>query len=166
MKAVIIAYLTVTTAASALLASASSIWSMPAWWQGHTQAIACTAMGLLGGSLYCLRGVYLNSCVHDRWNSKWYIWYFLRPATSTISGLASYIFLKAGLLVLDATTKSDSTPYGYLAIAFIAGYNVDNFLKKLEDIASSVWGINKSRSAEDQTAETGTVKRPDPLDKR
>ena len=59
----------------------------------------------------------------------------------------SYIFLKAGLLILDASTQQNSMIYGYWAIAFIAGYNVDNFMKKLEAMAESAWGINKSRAS-------------------
>ncbi|WP_350204955.1 hypothetical protein [Ekhidna sp.] len=102
-------------------------------------------MGSLGGILYCLRGVYLNKSVHKRWDKDWHVWYYLRPLTSLISGLVSSIFLRAGLLVLDAVEGEMS--FGYLAVAFIAGYNVDNFLKKIEDVAKTIWGIDKSRSS-------------------
>lgn len=101
-------------------------------------------VGCLGGVLYCIRGIYLNKCILDRWDDKWLVWYYLRPVASTLSGVISFILLKAGLLVLDAT-QGDVT-YGYYAVAFIAGYNVDNFLKKMEDIAKTVWGIENSRS--------------------
>jgi len=59
--------------------------------------------------------------------------------------------LKAGLLILQADVKPEAVSFGYLAFAFIAGYNVDNFAKKLEDIALSVWGIKKSRASADIT---------------
>lgn len=156
MKKLIVAYLCLTLLIGAVLLTANSIWMMPAWWIAHAITIACAAMGLIGGSLYCLRGVYLNICVFDRWDSKWHIWYFIRPCASLVSGFLSYIFLKAGLLVLEAASKPEAVPYGYLAIAFIAGYNVDNFLKKLEEVASTVWGINKSRSADERKSESGT----------
>ena len=83
------------------------------------------------------------------------MWYYLRPITSAISGFVSFLFLKAGLLVLDTATKPEQISFGYLAIAFIAGYNVDNFMKKLEEVASSIWGIKKSRTAQDIENESG-----------
>jgi hypothetical protein len=55
------------------------------------------------------------------------------------------LFLKAGLLVLDATQNENANLLGFYALAFIAGLNVDNFMKKLEDIAQATWGIKKSR---------------------
>ena len=65
-------------------------------------------------------------------------------------GGISYVFLRAGLLVLESESKEGATELGYFAIAFIAGLNVDNFLKKLQEISNSTWGISKkAREAED-----------------
>ncbi len=116
---------------------------MPEWYTTKLLFVNSALLGSLGGVLYCLRAIYLNKSVHKRWDKDWYVWYYLRPLTSLISGLVSSIFLKAGLLTLDAAEGGAS--FGYLAIAFIAGYNVDNFLKKIEDVAKTVWGIDKSR---------------------
>lgn len=124
---------------------------MPQWYLENLLFVRCTLVGVIGGILYCLRAVYLNKCVQKRWDKDWEVWYYLRPITSGISGFVSCIFLKAGLLVLEADAKPDAIAFGYLAIAFIAGYNVDNFMKKLESIASSVWGITKSRASVDTT---------------
>lgn len=110
-------------------------------------ALTCVAAGGMGGCLYCLRAVYLNACVRKNWDVNWHIWYFLRPLCSAISGGASYLFLKAGLLVLESGAKVDSSDLGFYALAFIAGLNVDKFVKKLEDIAEAVWGIEKSRTS-------------------
>jgi hypothetical protein len=109
-------------------------------------------MGIIGGLMYCLRAVYLNRCVRKTWDKEWEVWYYLRPITSAISGFVSFVFLKAGLLILDVASKPDQISFGYLAIAFIAGYNVDNFMKKLEEVASSIWGIKKSRASQDTSA--------------
>lgn len=127
------------------------LFDMPKWYLENILFVRCTLIGVVGGILYCLRAVYLNKCVNKQWDKEWEIWYYLRPITSGISGFASCIFLKAGLLVLEADAKPDAIAYGYLAIAFIAGYNVDNFMKKLESIASSVWGITKSRASGNTT---------------
>ena len=120
---------------------------VPSWYISGLLLAQCAYIGCIGGCLYCLRSVYLNKCVLKQWDESWHIWYYLRPITSTISGFVSYIFLKAGLLVLDASTQPEGgATYGYLAIAFIAGYNVDNFMKKLESIVETAWGISKSKA--------------------
>nr|WJR86142.1 hypothetical protein [Enterobacter hormaechei subsp. steigerwaltii] len=36
---------------------------------------------------------------------------------------------------------------GFFALAFIAGFNVDKFVAKIEEVAKAVWGIEKTRSA-------------------
>jgi hypothetical protein len=111
--------------------------------------IFCIMAGGFGGSLYCLRGVYLNASVKKSWSPDWYPWYFIRPIVSLISGGASYIFLKAGLLILESQSKPDSTHIAFYALAFVAGLNVDKFINKIESIAQTTWGISKSRTAED-----------------
>ena len=108
----------------------------------------CALTGGLAGCLYCLRGVYLNACVRKKWDADWHVWYFLRPITSAGSGAISFVFMKTGLLVLEAGTKTDATEFGFYALALIAGLNVDNFIKKIEEVAESVWGVKKSRASE------------------
>jgi hypothetical protein len=81
-----------------------------------------------------------------QWDSIWSPWYYIRPVLSSICGAISYIFLKAGLLVLEATQQENQNLLGFYALAFIAGLNVDKFISKLEDIAHATWGIEKSRS--------------------
>jgi len=107
--------------------------------------------GGFGGCVYCLRGVYLNACVHKRWDPDWQPWYYIRPFVSMICGAASYLFLRAGLLVLDSTQKQGASDLGFLSLAFIAGMNVDKFIAKIEDIAQATWGIEKSRAANDES---------------
>ncbi|WP_076920781.1 hypothetical protein [Pseudoalteromonas sp. SK20] len=110
-------------------------------------ALRCALIAALGGILYCLRSVYLNRCVHDRWTKSWEVWYYLRPITSFICGIIAYIFLKAGLVVLDASQDSDAGYFGYYALAFFAGLNVDKFVAKIEEIGKSLFGIEKTRNA-------------------
>lgn len=108
---------------------------------------SCMLIGSFGGVLYCFRGTYLNYCVKDIWSDKWIPWYIIRPFVSIICGGVSYLFLKAGLLILEAQKNPEATNLGFYAFAFIAGMNVDNFLKKIEEIAETTWGITKSRSS-------------------
>jgi len=117
---------------------------------GHdalTLAAYCGLWGGIGGITYCLRGIYLNACVHNRWSEVWLPWYFIRPIVSFICGLVSCLFLRAGLIVLEAQQSDSSTNLAFYALAFIAGLNVDRFIEKIEDIAQTTWGIKKSRTS-------------------
>ena len=121
---------------------------LPNWYLDKLTFINSALIGSLGGVLYCLRAVYLNKSVYGVWDIEWHVWYYLRPLTSLLSGFVSSIFLKAGLLTLDASDGEAS--FGFMAVAFIAGYNVDNFLKKIEDVAKTIWGIDKSRVSREE----------------
>lgn len=121
--------------------------SAPAWVEKSGLLHHCVLVGGIGGIIYCLRAVYLNACVRKQWDSEWHIWYYIRPIVSLISGGVSWLFLKAGLLVLDAQNTATSNSFGFLALAFIAGYNVDKFMSKLEQLSEAAWGIEKSRAA-------------------
>ena len=111
----------------------------------------CMIAGGIGGVLYCLRGIYLNASVRKNWDEKWYPWYFIRPIVSMLSGGVSYVFLKAGLLILESHSKPNSSHLAYFALAFVAGLNVDKFIAKIEAIAKTSWGIDKSRAGEDSS---------------
>jgi hypothetical protein len=124
-----------------------SIGSLPDWFADYEISVDCTLIALLGGVLYCLRAVYLNRCVQNRWSPDWEAWYYLRPITSAISGLIAYTFLRAGLIVLEAIPQDESSYYGFMAFAFIAGLNVDNFMVKIEEIGKATFGIEISRTS-------------------
>ena len=106
---------------------------------------------------YCLRGVYLNASVRKNWDPDWMPWYFIRPFVSLIVGTVAYVFMRAGLIVLESSPQGETTSIGFLALAFIAGFNVDRFLTKIEDIAQATWGIHKSGTADGK--EDGDVKK-------
>jgi hypothetical protein len=144
----IIAYLILVMTGLGFIYLLPELFELPEWYLSKVLFVNSAIIGSLGGVLYCLRAVYLNKSVYKRWDKDWYVWYYLRPLSSLLSGFISSIFLKAGLLTLDAGEGGAS--FGYLAIAFIAGYNVDNFLKKIEDVAKTVWGIDKSRVGNDK----------------
>lgn len=122
-------------------------------WPSLNLTFRCVVIGGLGGVLYCLRAVYLTVAVRKLTIKEWAVWYFLRPIVSAGCGSVAYLFASAGLLVLEANTDAGATLLGFYALSFIAGYNVDKFLEKLEEIAKSVWGIEKSRSAAIQETE-------------
>jgi len=109
--------------------------------------LICGVAGGIGGVTYCLRGVYLNASVYDRWSNVWLPWYFLRPIVSFLTGAVSCLFLQAGLIILEASPNKAPSHLVYVALAFIAGLNVDKFIQKIEEIAEVTWGIKKSRTS-------------------
>lgn len=120
--------------------------------------LICVCVAGLGGCLYCLRAVYLNAAVRNQWDTHWHVWYVLRPVVSGASGAVSFLFLKAGLLVLESGTKPDASELGFYALAFVAGFNVDKFIKKLEDLSEAIWGIEKSRAGQTKPEEQSIAK--------
>jgi hypothetical protein len=120
---------------------------LPDWLTRNQMLVRCGLIGGIGGITYCLRAIYLNACVRNCWDTKWWPWYLIRPIVSLICGCASYGLLKAGLLVLDASPKPEGNHLGFFVLAFIAGLNVDKFLLKVEEVAQTTWGIEKSRAS-------------------
>lgn len=143
----IIAYLLAWLIAICWLWSRDAQELLPEWLAPFRQIFLCSLIGGIGGIVYCLRGVYLNRRLQEKWDDRWNTWYYLRPIVSLIIGGVAYIFLKAGLLVLDAQDSSEHNAYGFYALSFIAGLNVDKFIKKVEGVAESVWGIEPSRAS-------------------
>ncbi|SEI14944.1 hypothetical protein [Paraburkholderia hospita] len=143
----IIVYLILLCTISGTAIATMSLGLLPHQYEPIRIALTCCFTACIGGCLYCLRAVYLNKCVRKNWDSDWHTWYFLRPLASFICGGASFLFLKAGLLVLESNTKEGATEIGFYALAFVAGLNVDKFVAKIEGVAHAVWGIEKSRSA-------------------
>ncbi|WP_438479700.1 hypothetical protein [Oleiharenicola lentus] len=120
---------------------------IPPWLIPFEVGCLCLLTAGIGGIVYCLRGLYVNTCAGAGWNERWMLWYFTRPIVSLVCGAVSYLLLKAGLLVLDSAPRAESNHLGFYVLAFIAGLNVDKFLTKIEEVAQTTWGIEKSRSA-------------------
>ncbi len=143
----IVAYLLLFLAGLSAAALSILAGMIPPWAQSMQLFFLCALTGGAGGCVYCLRAVYIHRCVEKNWGSDWYTWYFVRPIVSVVCGGISYLFLKAGLLILESHQQEGATEIGFYALAFIAGLNVDKFIAKIEDVAQAVWGIEKSRSA-------------------
>jgi hypothetical protein len=114
------------------------------WVYTYKIPVYCILSGGLGGIVYCLRAMYINICVKKSWDKDWIIWYILRPIVSMVVGGVSFLLLKAGLFVLQASTSGSTTPYSFLAIAFISGLNVDKFIEKIEQVTLTNWTSAKS----------------------
>lgn len=148
MISVIILYLFALLCFSTYAIGAMSLGWLPEPYAPLRVPLMCGAIAYTGGCLYCFRAIYLNKCVRKQWDPDWHVWYFIRPITSTIAGAISYLFLKAGLLILESSTNAGSSEMGFFALAFIAGFNVDKFVAKIEEVAKAAWGIDKTRSSD------------------
>ncbi|MGE6288853.1 hypothetical protein [Aeromonas media] len=157
MIGLIILYLLILLCLATYTIGAMSLGWLPAPYAPLRVPLMCGAIAYIGGCLYCLRAIYLNKCVRNQWDPSWHLWYFIRPITSVIAGAISYLFLKAGLLVLESSSNIDSSEMGFFALAFIAGFNVDKFVSKIEEVAKAVWGIEKTRSATDNETKKTTI---------
>ena len=120
----------------------------PDWIRENTLALRCGFCGGLGGLIYLFRAIYLRSCVHDDWDGGWMPWYIIRPIVSVLCGLVAFIFLSAGLIILDGSRPEDASEFGFYALAILAGLNVDRFVGRVEEVGKSVFGIEKSRTSE------------------
>lgn len=109
----------------------------------------CTAgmmifCGVLGGSLYDIRGLIKHSS-DDDFDPRYVISYLLRPIAGGLSALIAFFFLIVGALGFSAThtpiqgwtTFEGRLPY--LAVAFLAGYSSQVFMLKLKEIADATF---------------------------
>jgi hypothetical protein len=145
MKTVIV-YLAAVGVASGYGLWAAASDALPANLAPFRLAVQCALMGSVGGVIYCLRGVYLSRSVRDDWDDRWITWYLIRPWVSLMVGAVSFVFLEAGLLVLEAEQEATAGELGFLAFAFVAGLNVDGMLKRIEALAEGQWGVDPSRA--------------------
>src|ERR1700753_832346 len=85
-----------------------------------------------GGLVNCGRAIYINACVRQKWDRAWHAWYHIRPILSAIIGVVAFAFIRAGLFVFGGGEVVKGSVWAFVAIAFIAGYNVQRFLEQLE----------------------------------
>ncbi len=109
--------------------------------------LECALWGGIAGVLYCLRGIYVNDSARSAWEPQWLTWYLLRPIASAVSGAMAYALLKAGLLVLESVDTEKASHWGFYAVAAIAGLNVDGFVRKMESVAKTQFGIPRSNTS-------------------
>lgn len=122
-------------------------WDNYVLWGFSSIWLDVSLFGLAGGSVYCLRGLYFHYCIEKDWDNVWVVWHVIRPFVSTVCGAVSLVFVKAGLLLFGGASIEMQNHYGVYALAFIAGLNVDNFVKKIELIFKEAIGIKQTRTS-------------------
>ncbi|MCY4444058.1 MAG: hypothetical protein OXC44_04580 [Proteobacteria bacterium] len=89
----------------------------------------------------------MHYCVDEDWDNRWVVWHIIRPFVGAACGVISLLFIKAGLILL-ATSYGEPVPYGVYVLSLISGFNIDNFLKKIESIINEVFGIKETRQSQ------------------
>jgi hypothetical protein len=65
-------------------------------------------------------------------------------------GAVAYVFIRAGLFIFGGEGELRGwSIYGYLAVGFIAGYNVQRFLEQLEAISEATFGVKKKSTPQE-----------------
>ena len=99
--------------------------------------LAVALGGMLGGLIHTLRSIswYLGNR-KLRWS--WVPFYFLLPVIGALAGTVFYISLRAGLFSPTASSSSVS-PYGFTAVALMAGLFSEQALEKLKELATDLF---------------------------
>jgi FtsH-binding integral membrane protein len=110
--------------------------------------------GGIGGCLYSMRGLQRhvididNPQAENNWDPKRLWEYILHPITGAVLGVISFLFLKGGLLALSESSDSASSlevKAAFVSVAVLAGFSSREFLLKMKDIASNVFGRTNSQ---------------------
>lgn len=124
-----------------------SLSDLPIWLSKFKLLNECILFGLIGGVIYCLRGMYVNHCALKQWCAGWSLWYLLRPLLSTMMGGISYFILMSGLMAAGMNATSKSPDYFFYLVAFFAGLRVDSFLKYFEGQISKHFNSSKDKES-------------------
>ena len=121
--------------------------------------------GALGGMVHSLRSlaVYVGNR-ELRWS--WIPFYVLKPVLGAVLATLLYFVLRAGLFSPSASTQQAS-PYGFAAIAALAGLFSDQAVEKLRKVAEEVFEKlppGKDSVAALPLAKTGTVRATGPTE--
>lgn len=127
------------------------------WFPIQQLPLQSMLVGAVGGVSYCMRAVYINRCVKNEWNARWWPWYVVRPLLGSIVGVVAFLLISAGLFVFGGVHESSTRSYGILILSWVAGYNVDGFLSRIEKMAQFSWRISPSRLAKDTDSRAFTA---------
>lgn len=105
--------------------------------------------GGLGGTTYCMKS-YSYFKVYKGFELVWTSWYIFRPFISIIMGVFVYFFIEAGLMGAGADKGGDILKgmKFYLSIAFLAGFFMNEFISKLQEIAKILFKSKKEEETE------------------
>ena len=104
--------------------------------------------GGLGGITYCMKSYSYNRARKDKdFDLVWTSWYIFRPFLSVVMGVFVYFFIEAGLMGAGADKGGDILKgiKFYLSVAFLAGFFMNEFISKLQEIAKVLFASKKEK---------------------
>ena len=93
--------------------------------------------GALGGLMHTIRSMswYVGNR-NLRWS--WMLFNLMLPVVGALAGIVFYVVLRAGLFSPSTSTASVS-PYGFTAVAILAGLFSEQAMEKLKQLASDLF---------------------------
>lgn len=98
--------------------------------------------GQLGGTLFGVKYLY-NVVARGWWNIDRRLWRLFSPFLSAGLALAVGALIDAGVLGLSLKASSEAS---YFSLGFVAGYFADSALRKMKEIADTIFGSPEKHS--------------------
>jgi hypothetical protein len=123
------------------------------WWEFNVNReflffITVALAGSLGGLIHDIRSFSWYVGNRDfRWS--WVPYYLLLPMVGALAGTVFYLVLRAGLFS-PSTSVEQASPFGFAAIAIIAGLFTPQAFEKLKELAANIF--TDAQSGEDHVA--------------
>lgn len=113
-----------------------------------------TLAGALGSMVHALRSLYWY-VGHRKLMWSWALKYILLPFVGATMGLVFYVIVRSGFFSPQATVNKDISPYGFAALAIMAGLFSEQAVEKLRQVATTLLaeapkGENHVESTEQQ----------------
>ncbi|MGB7926055.1 MAG: hypothetical protein WCF57_22640 [Pyrinomonadaceae bacterium] len=112
---------------------------------GTVKTVAYTTAGsLIGAVIISLKGLHTHYVVKQEFRMPYCGSYFIGPWAAGLLGIAVYVLIRGGLLVLggkaDLEAPTEATQFGYLGMGFLVGFAWDKVLVKLNLVAVQLFG--------------------------
>lgn len=107
--------------------------------------------GALGGVLCNLRGIFVYYRDEGGLPEDYVVPYFVRPFTAGVCGL--FIYFVFSMIITSVTLVPVAEGIGfqgtvsYIAFAIVAGFGSQEFMERLKEVAITLFGIKRERSA-------------------
>lgn len=112
--------------------------------------LCCGLGGITGSWIYAIRW-YVKSVTGKLWAHDFIVWRLTAPFVGIFLSVSTYVIMETGLLgVTFNPNNADASMYAY-AIGFLVGLFSDDVMKKLAEVAKTVFG----KSVDDTKAGPG-----------
>jgi len=107
--------------------------------------------GALGGVLSNLRGIFVYYRDEGGLPDDYTVPYLVRPFTAGVCGLFIYFVLSMIITSITLVPVVEGIGFqgtvSYIALAIVAGFGAQEFMERLKEVAITLFGVKKERSA-------------------